>query len=475
VIIGAAEPETLRSRLRPGDVLIVGDRVRTQPMALEAGVACLIVTTGTRPSDDVIDLARRKGCRAGANRSGHLLGGAARLARSCGGRPDGDRGSACRPRHPACRGCRGPARQYSPRGRGHRCRRARHRHPHPHKRGAGLRRRVVLVDHNESSQSALGIEDAEVVEIVDHHRVGDIETAGPIMFLNLPVGSTATIVALRYEQLGIEIPKPMAGILLAALLTDTVILKSPTTTETDRQVCERWPRTSDVDPLTFGMEVFRSRSADVVFSADALVRTDVKEYRAGDCGRRDRPVRDGRPFRRHVARRRGARGHGVAARRQGLRPRGADGDRHRARGQRAVRGGQDQASPSALSASTCALAPAPHGCLAAGGALSSRKKQVACPPSLASDRSCWRSAGGTLVVTAATLLLVALLLRAGRRRDAVYSAALVAAGGLFWAEGPAGPRTTAVRDALVSLPDSFAFPSGHTMGSLCLPGCWVGS
>ena len=75
----------------------------------------------------------------------------------------------------------------------------------------GARRRVVLVDHNESAQSAAGIEDAAVVEIVDHHRVGDVQTSAPVMFLNMPVGATATIVATRYEQLGVEIPEADRG------------------------------------------------------------------------------------------------------------------------------------------------------------------------------------------------------------------------------------------------------------------------
>ncbi len=146
----------------------------------------------------------------------------------------------------------------------------------------GTRRRVVLVDHNELAQSAPGVPDAEVVEIVDHHRVGDVQTSGPILFLNLPVGSTATIVATRYEELAVPVPKAMAGLLLSALLTDTVLLKSPTTTETDRRMAEKLGGVLGEDPLEFGMEMFRARSAGRPFSAEEAVRADLKEYRVGD-------------------------------------------------------------------------------------------------------------------------------------------------------------------------------------------------
>jgi manganese-dependent inorganic pyrophosphatase len=139
-----------------------------------------------------------------------------------------------------------------------------------------------LVDHNEASQSAQGIEDAQVVEIVDHHRVGDIQTAGPILFLNLPVGSTATIVAERYRMLGVEPPRQMAAALLSAALTDTVLLKSPTTTDLDRDVVRSLGAIVEVDPLEFGMEIFKSRSAGATFSSESVVRADVKEYRVGD-------------------------------------------------------------------------------------------------------------------------------------------------------------------------------------------------
>ncbi|MBN2404334.1 MAG: DHH family phosphoesterase, partial [Coriobacteriia bacterium] len=146
----------------------------------------------------------------------------------------------------------------------------------------GMRRRIVLLDHNELAQSAPGAEEAAVIEIVDHHRVGDIQTAAPILFLNMPVGSTATIVAERYRELGVDIPVAVAGLLLSAVLTDTVLLKSPTATAVDRAVAERLAGQLKLEPLEFGMEMFRARSAYETFSAERALSADLKEYRIGD-------------------------------------------------------------------------------------------------------------------------------------------------------------------------------------------------
>jgi manganese-dependent inorganic pyrophosphatase len=112
--------------------------------------------------------------------------------------------------------------------------------------------------------------------------VGDVQTAGPILFLNLPVGSTATIVAERYRELGVEPPEAMAGILLSAVLTDTVLLKSPTTTDTDREVAVRLAERLGVDAIEFGLEMFRARAEGTAFSASDAVSRDIKEYRIGD-------------------------------------------------------------------------------------------------------------------------------------------------------------------------------------------------
>lgn len=282
VLIGAMEPSTMLGYIKPGDTLIVGDRKRTQPMALDAGVACLVVTGGSRPEDDVVELAREKG--AVVISTFHDTYAAARLVNLSHTVADVMDTDILRfdpetllsealedlldSAHREAVVVDAPGR---PLGMVTRSNIAR-----------GTRRRVILVDHNETAQSAPGIEDAEVVEVVDHHRIGDVQTYGPILFLNIPVGATATVVATRYAELGVKMPEPMAGILLAAVLSDTVLLKSPTTTDTDRRVADELAAKVGVDPVEFGMEMFRARTAGRAFSAEGAVKGDLKEYRAGD-------------------------------------------------------------------------------------------------------------------------------------------------------------------------------------------------
>ena len=113
------------------------------------------------------------------------------------------------------------------------------------------KRKVVLVDHNEIRQAVNGIEEAEVVEIVDHHRIADVMTANPIKFLNLPVGSTATIVAMEFRRHDVELPPAIASVLLSAIMTDTVILKSPTATYVDREQVEYLAKLVGADSKEF--------------------------------------------------------------------------------------------------------------------------------------------------------------------------------------------------------------------------------
>lgn len=282
VLIGASEPETVVARVAPGDVLIVGDRVRTQPMALDAGVACLVVTGGSAPAAGVVEIARRRGIALiSTQRDTYSSARLVSLAQAVGDLMETDAlrvGPDMLLAEAAEDLLASVHRESIVVDDAGRCEGILTRTDI----ARGIRRRVVLVDHNEASQSAPGIEDASVIEIVDHHRVGDIQTSGPILFLNLPVGSTATIVATRYQTLGVEVPPAIAGILLGAVLTDTVLLKSPTTTDLDRETASWLAGIAQVDATELGMELFRSRTEGEVFSAEKVVRTDVKEYRAGD-------------------------------------------------------------------------------------------------------------------------------------------------------------------------------------------------
>ncbi len=140
-------------------------------------------------------------------------------------------------------------------------------------------KKVILVDHSDVSQSIDNIEKAEIVEIIDHHKIGDITTPNPIFFLAMPVGCTATVVKILYDYYGIEIPKEIAGILLSAILSDTVIFKSPTTTEKDIKAAEDLARIAGIaDMNTFGIQV-KSKLSDVEkMSADEIIKRDFKDF-----------------------------------------------------------------------------------------------------------------------------------------------------------------------------------------------------
>lgn len=141
---------------------------------------------------------------------------------------------------------------------------------------------LVLVDHNEMGQAVDGIEDAEVAEIIDHHRIADVSTANPILFLNLPIGSTATIVTLQFRQTGIELPDSIARVLLSAILTDTVIMKSPTCTQVDVDQVNFLADKLGIDAVEYGMDIFRTRGGEDKMPIAKLVEADSKEFKVND-------------------------------------------------------------------------------------------------------------------------------------------------------------------------------------------------
>jgi manganese-dependent inorganic pyrophosphatase len=139
-------------------------------------------------------------------------------------------------------------------------------------------RRVLLVDHAEKGQSVPGIEQAQIVEILDHHHIGNIETSTPIPATFDPVGSTATLIVERYKASGFVPEESTAKMLLAAVLSDTVIFNSPTTSERDREVVRYLEGLLDLDAREFGMEMFEASSDVSGLSAQEIVDRDQKEY-----------------------------------------------------------------------------------------------------------------------------------------------------------------------------------------------------
>ena len=275
-------PEGLAELIEPGDIAVVGDLPEVQRRAVELGVALLITSNGARPADDVVEMIRER--RVSAVRSpldSYVSGRMTSLAVPCEAVMTGEPLTAAEedvledvaPRilEVSYRaaivvddgGC--PRAIVS---------RSDLVNPRP--------RRVVLVDHAERDQSVPGVEHAEIVEILDHHHIGGIDTRVPVRATFDPVGSTATLVVERFRQNGMEPSRPAATMLLAAVLSDTVVLGSPTTTDRDRRVAERLGAQLDLDPEAFGEELFRASSDVSDVPAAELIARDAKEYADGE-------------------------------------------------------------------------------------------------------------------------------------------------------------------------------------------------
>ena len=144
------------------------------------------------------------------------------------------------------------------------------------------RKKVILVDHNEPSQSADGLNEADILEIVDHHNIGKISTLLPINFRNMSVGSVNTIIYTLFKENNVEIPSDIAGLMLSGIISDTLLLASPTTTELDKQVAKDLAETANVDLNSYGRELLRSGVSNDGLTINEIVYKDFKAYVAGD-------------------------------------------------------------------------------------------------------------------------------------------------------------------------------------------------
>lgn len=144
------------------------------------------------------------------------------------------------------------------------------------------KKRVIMVDHNEKTQAVNGIEEAEVLELIDHHRLGSIETVGPVYFRNQPVGCTATIVYQMYQESGVDITPMIAGLLCSAILSDTLMFRSPTCTAIDQRAAEHLAETAGIDIEEFANEMFHAGSNLKNKTAEEIFFQDFKKFEVGE-------------------------------------------------------------------------------------------------------------------------------------------------------------------------------------------------
>jgi manganese-dependent inorganic pyrophosphatase len=264
-----------------GDVVVVGDRPQAQRVAIEVGVGLLVLSNGTAVDDGLLELAGSRGvavvaspldsyvsarmitlsapCRSLMDTEPLVVTPDDLVAEIAETVKDVDYRAAVVVNAERC-----PVGLVT---------RSDLLNPEP--------RRVLLVDHAEQAQSVIGVEHAEIVEILDHHHIGSIETRIPVRATFDPVGSTATLVIERFRQSGMEPARPTAILLLGAILSDTVILNSPTTTERDRAVVEYLEQVLALDATEFGREMFEQTSDLTRVAAEDIVTRDAKDYDAG--------------------------------------------------------------------------------------------------------------------------------------------------------------------------------------------------
>ena len=268
----------------PGDIVVIGDRTKGQRRAIELGAGVLVVSNGVRPEDEVLRMAEEQGTSVVLSPlDSYVTSRLIQLSVPCWEVMSEDpltvdpealiTDITQQVMEVHYRAAIVVDEDRVPTGI---VTRTDLLNPEP--------RRVLLVDHAERGQSVPGVEEAQVVEILDHHHVGNIETRTPIPATFDPVGSTATLILERYKANGIRPEESTAKMLLAAVLSDTVIFNSPTTTERDREVVRYVEELLDLDAKEFGMEMFEASSDVSDLSAGEIVDRDLKEYALGDAG-----------------------------------------------------------------------------------------------------------------------------------------------------------------------------------------------
>lgn len=282
VLVGAMQAETMADYIEPGCLVIMGDREGAQLTAIEHGAAALVITGDLLVSERTLAAARRQGVMV-VSTGYHTFDTIRRINLSVSVE------HIMRHEFDACQ----PDDQISDVEALLARRRSLPVVDNESRLVGFLSRtdlikarpkRVILVDHNERSQAVDGIEEAEVLGIIDHHRIADVHTQRPIMFRAEPVGCTGTIITELYHEADSEIPREVAGLLLAGLLYDTLILRSPTCTARDERAAAELARITGEDLQTYGQEIFAVAASELdEKSAEELLTLDFKEFTVQDA------------------------------------------------------------------------------------------------------------------------------------------------------------------------------------------------
>ena len=283
ILIGAMNPEVMESYINPKDIVISGNRYETQLCSIEMGAQCLIITGGLPAASSIKKLAEANNCAIII--SPHDTYMVARLINqsipisyfmkkinltifNIDDNIDEIREIMVKKRYrnfpvvDSENNIKGMISRASL---------------------INLRRKqVILVDHNERAQAVEGLEEAEILEIIDHHRIGDIETGGPVFFRNQPLGCTATIIYNIYKENMVEIPRNIAGLLCAAILSDTLMFKSPTCTPMDKAAAEELAQTAKVEMQEFAKDMFRAGSDLANKREKEIFYQDFKQFKVGN-------------------------------------------------------------------------------------------------------------------------------------------------------------------------------------------------
>lgn len=278
IMVAAMDLDEVRSRVELNDVVITGDRGNVQRAVIEKGASCLIITGGHVPDKEIMDLADSRDCMIITvpydsfttsrliNQSipvSHVMTTENIVSFDYEDFIDDIKDTMLDTRYrayPVISGSRvvGTISRY-----------------HLIK---SSRKKVILVDHNERSQAVDGLEESEILEIIDHHRVADIQTSTPVFFNNKPLGSTSTIIGNLLMEASIDIPASIAGILCAAVISDTILFKSPTSTETDRTTAEKLAQIAGIDINDFSIKMFKAGTSLAGREVDDIFFKDFKEF-----------------------------------------------------------------------------------------------------------------------------------------------------------------------------------------------------